>query len=106
MNIKDKGYEFQLELAVPGYKKEDPHVNLEIGVLTISGKKREEKKEELGQCKRREFRGSSVKRSFSLTQIADEAKVRATFKDGVLQLSVPKLKELAKAKAVKEIAIG
>ena len=106
VNIKENAGEFLIEMAAPGFRKEDLHVNLEDGVLTISSERKEEKKEEKDRYTRREFRYNSFSRSFTLPQSADETKVKATFKDGVLQLSVPKQKELAKAKAVKEIAIG
>lgn len=106
VNIKEAEGEFQIEMAAPGFRKEDLHVDLEDGVLTIWSERKEEKKEEKDQYTRREFSFSSFRRSFSLPQVADESKVKATFNDGVLRLSVPKLKELEKAKAAKQIAIG
>ncbi len=105
VNIKDAGNEFQIELAVPGYKKEDLHVDLEDGVLTISSEKREEKKEEKDLYRRREFSYSSFRRSFALPEIADEAGVKATHGDGVLRLTVAKRKDAIKAKPARTIAI-
>lgn len=106
VNIKENDKEYAIELAVPGYRKEDLHVDMEDGVLTISSERKEEKKEDKEEYKRREFSYSSFSRSFTLPQIADENKVTASFKDGILRLTVAKQKELVKAKAAKEIAIG
>lgn len=105
VNIKDAGNEFQIELAVPGYKKDDLHVELDAGVLTVSSEKREEKKEEKDTYRRREFSYSSFRRSFALPEIADEASVKAAYGDGVLRLTVAKRKDAGKAKPSRAIAI-
>lgn len=106
VNIKEVESEFQIEMAAPGFRKEDLHVDLEDGVLSIWSERKEEKKDENDRYTRREFSFNSFRRSFSLPQVADESKVKATFKDGVLRLSVPKLKEVEKAQSAKEITIG
>ncbi|MBP7408624.1 MAG: Hsp20/alpha crystallin family protein [Flavobacteriales bacterium] len=105
VNIKDDTKSFELELAVPGYKKEDLKVNVEDGLLTISSEKQKESEEEKNGYTRREFSYSSFTRSFQLPQNADADNVKANFVDGVLKLSVPKTKSLPE-KHGKEVRIA
>jgi HSP20 family protein len=102
VNIRNLENEFKVELAVPGYKKEDLHVEVAEGVLTVSSEQKEEKESAQDGWKRREFRYNSFSRSFQLPENADADKVNADFKDGVLNLSIPKKAEAkpARTKAV------
>src|ERR1051326_2508094 len=68
VNIKENGKEFKVELAVPGFSKNDIKVNLDGDVLTISAEKKEEKKEEKERFTRKEFSYNSFSRSFTLPQ--------------------------------------
>lgn len=105
VNIKDNTKSFDLEVAAPGYKKEELKVNVEDGVLTISSEKKKESEEEKNGYTRREFNYSSFSRSFQLPQNADADNVKASFVDGVLKLSVPKTKALPEKKG-KEVRIA
>lgn len=105
VNIKDNTKTFDLELAVPGYRKEDLKVNVENGVLTISSEKKQESEEEKKGYTRREFSYRSFERSFQLPENTDGDNVKATYTDGVLKLSVPKTKTLPEKKG-KEVKIG
>ena len=105
VNIKDNTTSFDLELAVPGYKKEDLKVHMEDGVLTVSSEKKKESEEDKNGNTRREFSDSSFTRSFQLPQNADADNVKANFVDGVLKLSVPKTKALPEKKG-KEVRIA
>jgi HSP20 family protein len=105
VNIKDNTKTFDLELATPGYKKEDLKVNVEDGVLTISCEKKKESEEEKNGYTRREFNYASFKRSFQLPANADADNVKANFVDGVLKLSIPKTKALPEKKG-KEVRIA
>ena len=80
-------------LDVPGVKKDDLHIDYADGVLTISGEKQNEYKEENQKASRyfhEKFYGS-FKRSFQLPSSIDEGAIKAGFKDGVLELLVPKM---------------
>lgn len=103
-NIKETNENFQIELAVPGLKKEDIKIDLDQDVLTISSEQKEEKTEEKDNYTRREFNYSSFKRSFYLPEIADTDKISAEYKDGVLNILIPK-KESAIKKPQKRIEI-
>jgi HSP20 family protein len=103
-NIKETNENFQIELAVPGLKKEDIKIDLDQDVLTISSEQKEEKTEEKDNYTRREFNYSSFRRSFYLPEIADTDKISAEYKDGVLNILIPK-KESAIKKPQKRIEI-
>ncbi|MBK8338876.1 MAG: Hsp20/alpha crystallin family protein [Flavobacteriales bacterium] len=105
VNVKDAGKSFDLELAVPGYKKEDLKVNVTDGVLTVASEMKKETEDEKNGYMRREFNYRSFQRSFQLPENADGDQVKATYVDGVLKLSVPKMKAVPEKKG-KEVRIG
>ena len=94
VNVKENDKSFELELAAPGYKKEDLKVKVEDNVLTISSEKKLEKKEEKDAYTRQEYSYSSFQRSFTLPENTDGDNVKATYADGILKLSIPKTKAL------------
>jgi HSP20 family protein len=71
-------------------KKEDVRLTVENGVLTISGERKFEKEEKGRKYHRIERAYGSFVRSFSLPEDADGSKVTADFKDGLLQVHLPK----------------
>lgn len=80
-------------LDVPGVKKDNLHIDCADGVLTVSGEKQNEYKEESQKANRyfhEKFHGS-FKRSFKLPSPIEEDGIKASFKDGVLELLVPKM---------------
>lgn len=93
VNIKESKKEFNIELAVPGFDKEDFHVTLENNIMTISAQKEEEKVEEAEHFTKKEFNSNSIKRSFSLPGSVDIDKVDAKYSAGVLKVKVPKKEE-------------
>jgi HSP20 family protein len=105
VNIVDKGGEFDVELAVPGMKKEDFHITCENGYLTIKAEKEEKKEEKDKNYTRREYNYNSFERSFSLPESVKADQVKAKYENGVLKLSLPK-KEEAKAKSKVEVKIA
>lgn len=103
-NIKESETDFQIELGIPGMKKEDIKIDLEDDVLTISSEQKEEKTEEKDNYTRREFNYSSFSRSFSLPEIVDADKITAEYKDGILNITIPKKESVIK-KANRKIEI-
>ena len=92
LNVKEDDKELVLELKVPGLKKEDIHLDYNNGILTISGEKKK-KKEEKDKDKylRREFCSYSFQRSFELPEDRyDVGKAQAAYKDGILEVTLPK----------------
>ena len=103
-DISETDTEYRVQAELPSMKKEDVHVTLQDGVLTIQGERREEKEEKGVKFHRRELSYGSFVRRFSMPDDADESKVDATFKDGMLNVVIGKSKAAEPPKA-KEIAI-
>ncbi len=107
VNILETNDDFQVEMAAPGMKKEDFHVELDNDMLTISSEvsSNMEQNNENQRYTRREFNYHSFKRSFYLPNTVEADKIKATYKDGMLNLIIPK-KEEARKKPVKTITIS
>ena len=105
-NIEETPKSFKIELAAPGLRKEDFNVELKNNILTIASEKEEssEEKDEEGRIRRKEFNFSSFQRSFTLPETANEEKIEATYKDGILHLEVAK-KHTDSPKSAKKIDI-
>jgi len=104
-NIVENENSFELELAVPGMKKEDFNINVENNMLTISSEKQVENEEKGKNYTRNEFVYGSFSRSFVLPKSVDSEKIKAEYKDGVLNLNLPKKAE-EKLKEKKQILIS
>lgn len=105
VNIKENNKEFNIELAAPGFNKNDFKVSVEDNILTISAEKKEEKKEENERFTRKEFSYNTFSRSFTLPQSVNTDKIDAKYADGILKLCIPK-KEAAKTLPKKEIKVA
>ena len=103
VNIAETENEFNIELAVPGLKKEDFKINLDKNVLSVSAEKKTENVDEGKKYSKREYSYNSFVRSFTLPETADYAKIDAEYTDGVLKLNVAK-KEEAKIQS-REISV-
>jgi len=90
VDIVEDEKEFVIKAELPEIKKEEVHVTVDNGVLTISGERKFEKEEKNKRYHSVERSYGSFTRSFSLPEGADPGKVRAEFKDGVLQVHVQK----------------
>lgn len=103
IDIFEEGDDVVVKAELPGMKKEDIEVELTGDAITISGEKKEEQKVERKGYYRHERSYGSFARSFTLPSEvrADEAK--AEFKDGVLEIRVPKTEEAKKK--VRKVAI-
>ena len=87
---------------IPGLDKKDLTVEVEDGVLTISGDKHGLFDDEGAKVIRRELKHSSFKRSFELGELLDGENIKASFKDGLLSIEIPKTEpELPKVTSVK-----
>jgi HSP20 family protein len=91
---KDGHYEIRAEL--PGMSADNIDVNLADGTLTIKGEKKEEKEEKKEDFYLSERRYGRFQRSFVVPQGVDPAKIEATFKDGVLTITLAKSPEAKK----------
>lgn len=106
VNLKETDTRLEIEMAVPGMKKEDFNVEIDNHMLIISSEKEEEKEETRKKDNyiRKEFNYQSFYRSFFLPETIDENKIEANYKDGILHVTVAK-KAAAKKQATKHITI-
>lgn len=93
VDIKELDDRYEVKADLPGFKKEEIHVEYDRDVLLISAKheKNDETKDENGRYLRRERSTSSYQRQFTIKNV-NEDKIKASFNDGVLQLDLPKTK--------------
>lgn len=99
VDISETDGEYQIKAEIPDVKKEDVKVTLEDGVLTIQGERKYEKEEKGKKFHRIERSYGSFVRTFSVPDVIEAEKVKAEFKDGVLNLHLPK-SEKAKPRAI------
>ena len=104
VDISETDKEYLIKCELPEVKKEDVKVTVEDGVLMIQGERRREHEERGRKFHRVERSYGSFMRSFAVPDGIDEAKVSAEFKDGMLNLRLPK-SERAKPKAI-EVKVG
>ena len=100
----DGGYELDVDL--PGFKKDEINVELENGYLTISATKGLDKDEQdkKGKYIRRERYAGAMQRSFYVGDEVTQEDIKAKFEDGILRLSIPK-KDAQAVETKKTIAI-
>jgi HSP20 family protein len=90
VDISETDAAYLIKCEIPGVNKEDIKVNIEDGMLTMSGERRREKEEKGKKFHRIERSYGSFMRSFRLPENVDEAAVKAEFKDGMLNVTLPK----------------
>lgn len=105
VNIKETADAFMVEMAVPGLKKTDFHIDLDNEVLSISTETKEESEHREKNYTRREFGYSSFKRAFTLPESVNDEKINASYENGILNILLPK-KEEAKQKPARSIKIS
>ncbi len=105
VNIKETDDAYLLDFAAPGYKKDDFVIELNNDVLTVSSEKKVENVEEEDNFTKKEFSYESFTRSFNLPELVEVDKIKATYKNGILEIKIPK-KEEAKPKPVKQIKVS
>lgn len=104
VNISESDTAFHLELAAPGFKKEDFKINLEKNVLQISSEKKTESESSDKKYTRREYSYAAFSRSFTLPDTADAENISASYEDGVLRVNIAKNVETSNPS--REIAIA
>ena len=106
-NILETYYDYQIEIAVPGRQKKDFCIMLDNGILVIKSDTAhpDDAKEGSQTYSSKEFDLYPFQRSFHLPDTIEEAKIEATYQDGILRLIIPK-KEEARKKPVRVISIS
>ena len=88
IDVTEDDNEYKIKAEIPGVKKEDLHVSVQDGVLTINAEKKE------GRVIRQERRYGKFVRSMRLGKDVDSSNVKAEYKDGILELTLPKVEEV------------
>ena len=104
VNVVETEDSLKLEVAAPGFDKQDFTVNIENDFLTISAKHETKSEETKERYTRREFSVASFKRSFKLPKTVNQDAISAVYDKGILNVTLGK-KEEAKP-VVKTIRIG
>ena len=91
-DVRELDGSYEIDIDLPGFKKDEVDIQLQDGCLTISAAKGLDKdeKDKQGRYIRQERYAGSVSRSFYVGEDVKPADVKASFEDGILKLSVPK----------------
>lgn len=93
-NISESKDNFEIEMLVPGRKKEDFKISLDKNLLTISFESKKEEKKEDKKTITREFSYRSFSRSFTVDDKINVEGISAKYEDGILNLTLPKKEEV------------
>ncbi|MEO8353913.1 MAG: Hsp20/alpha crystallin family protein [Chthoniobacteraceae bacterium] len=99
LDVHDEKDNFVVHVELPGMKKEEIDISLHDGVLTVSGERKHEHDKKEGEVFRSERYFGKFQRSVTLPARVDAAKVKASYKDGVLSIDLPKAED-AKPKQI------
>ncbi len=103
-NVKEKDDEFVVEVAAPGLEKDDFQIDVDDDTLSVRAEKKEEKKDEEKDYTRVEYNYSNFERTFNLPSTVKGEDISANYKNGILNLHLPKNEE-AKKKGKRQISI-
>lgn len=103
VNISEGDKGFKIEVAAPGFDKENFSLNLEKRTLTIKGEHKAESEETNEKYTRREFQFGSFERKFTLPENVNQDSIEAKYENGVLTINIAKMEEI---KQVKEIRVA
>ena len=104
MNVNETDSDYFILMDLPGVQKKEVEVNMSNGVLTISGERKTSEKDDGNNRIWHETTYGAFSRSFELTSDIIEDKIKAKFKDGVLNIKIPKAEEVKPE--VKQIAVS
>ena len=107
-DVKETDNSYEVDIDLPGFKKDEIEAKLENGYLTISAAKgldKEEKEEKDGKYIRKERYSGSCSRSFYVGDAVTEEDIKGEFKHGILKLFVPKKEAKPAVEDHKYIAI-
>ncbi|HLE21981.1 MAG TPA: Hsp20/alpha crystallin family protein, partial [Vicinamibacteria bacterium] len=99
IDVYEKGDNIIIDAEIPGLKKEDIEVTVENQMLTLRGEKKETKEVKRDGFYQSERFYGKFQRAVALPAAVDESKIEATYKDGILTVTMPKSEE-ARAKHI------
>ena len=92
VDVKETDSSFLISADIPGLTKKDINIEVSDDVLSITGERTEDKIEDSDRYHYRERSRGTFTRSFNLPESVDEKKISANFKDGILNIELPKTK--------------
>ena len=95
VNTIEKQNQYLLEIDVPGMDKKDFEIEIENDLISVSSSSKEESEiKDSFNYNRQEFNYNSFHRTFSLPKEVDQSKIKAIYTNGILTITLPKLKEV------------
>ena len=94
VDISENNDKIYVDVEIPGMKKEDIKVSLENSVLSLKGEKKQEREIKEENCHRVERQYGSFVRSFELPMPVQAEKIKASYRNGVLHVELPKAEEV------------
>ena len=104
INVSETESDFLVMMDLPGVEKKDVDVNLNNGIITVLGERKTSEKSDENNHIWHETTYGTFSRSFELTSEIVEDKIKANFKDGVLNITIPKAEEIKPA--IKKISVS
>lgn len=106
-DVRETEKTYELDIDLPGFKKDEIQIELKDGYLTVSAEKGLDKDEEdkKGHYIRQERYSGAMSRTFYVGEDVKQEDIKAKFENGILSLSVPKPVEQKKVETSKRIAI-
>lgn len=90
VNICEKENQYEMEVVIPGFSKDDIKIDVENNIMTIKAEARQETTEEKKEYSRKEYNFSSFSQTYRLPDNVKDNEISATHKDGILTLVLPK----------------
>ena len=103
VNVYEYDDKIGIVAEIPGLKKDQLNIEVEEGVLTVSGDKHGITEDDGAKILRRELKSSSFRRAYQLGELLDGESVKANFKDGILSISIPKMEPVKPKKTFVKI---
>jgi len=106
VNILESENEFSIQMIAPGFSKKSFTIEVEKNTLEVSGtiETKETSKENTPKFTRKEFMVKNFTRSFTLPETIDVEAIKATYKNGILTVILPKMEEVISKKKMVEIS--
>ena len=98
VNVRETEHNFTIEMAVPGFGKEDFNIDVVGDLLTVSARKESEKEDQDKGYTRREFNYAEFSRSFTLPESVNPDTINCKYNNGLLHVVIPKKEESQRMK--------
>lgn len=105
VNVTENKKAFKVDVAAPGYKKDDFKIEVKDGYLNISANMKEEKEDKDDKFTRREWKYASFNRYFTLPENVNSDDIGAKYEDGVLKITIPKVVKPELEKTAKTVSV-